>query len=115
MQTGFARACTHADNFSGMHLHASNGSDGNPQQVSDNSSRRPLVAALSWAAHVSAGIALDLTNTDRVGPIVADKDSLPPMPRVLLTTADNKLQIWDLKTEGTCLKSKPPLSHHAWT
>ena len=35
-----------------------------------------------------------------VDPIVADKDPLPPMPRLLLTTADHKLQIWDLKTEG---------------
>lgn len=55
--------------------------------------------------HVSVGIALDLTNTETVDPIIADKDPLPPMPRVLLTTADHKLQIWDLKTEGDPLDS----------
>ena len=43
---------------------------------------------------------MDLTNTEKVDPIIADKDPLPPMPRLLLTTADHKLQIWDLKTEG---------------
>ncbi|KAL3145685.1 hypothetical protein ABBQ32_003220 [Trebouxia sp. C0010 RCD-2024] len=57
------------------------------------------------------GIALDLTNTETVDPIIADKDPLPPMPRVLLTTADHKLQIWDLKTEGLSTEGlvHPPL------
>ena len=58
--------------------------------------------------HVFPGIALDLTNTEAVDPIIADKDPLPPMPRLLLTTADHKLQIWDLKTEGICLTSRLP-------
>ena len=50
-------------------------------------------------------MALDLTNTEGVDPIIADKDPLPPMPRLLLTTADHKLQVWDLKTEGTWFNS----------
>ena len=70
--------------------------------------RNPLAATLSWNVHVSAGIALDLTNTEGVDPIVSDKDPLPPMPRLVLTTADHKLQIWDLKTEGGCLTSQLP-------
>ena len=51
-------------------------------------------------------MALDLTNTEGVDPIVLYKDPLPPMPRLLLTTADHKLQVWDLKTEGAILTCK---------
>ena len=47
-----------------------------------------------------AGVALDMTNTELVDHPNNEKEPLPPMPRLLITTADHKLQVWDFKSEG---------------
>lgn len=46
-----------------------------------------------------------MTNTAPVDHPNNEKEPLEPMPRLLITTADHKLQVWDFKSEGTCFVS----------
>ena len=61
---------------------------------------------------MAAGLALDLTSTDVEvpHPAGAEMGFMDPMPLVLITTADHKLQLWSLISTGPMKKTMSSLS-----